>query len=55
MRRKRRFLKVTKINFKVSTSEAWFPELERVLNSAKDEYFFPRERWSLWGPTAALG
>lgn len=49
------------MNFKVSTSETWFPELERVLNSEKDEYFFPENtgasgtpRWP-WVNTARLG
>lgn len=31
-----------KVNLKVSTSETWFPELERVLSSEKEEYFFQR-------------
>lgn len=44
-----------KMNFKVSTNEAWFPELERVLNSGKDEYFFPREHEGLWGPRCGPG
>lgn len=29
------------MNFKVGTSETWFPELERVLNSEKEGYYFP--------------
>ena len=49
------------IKIKVSTSEAWFPELARVLNSAKGENFFSREKSSGagWGglrrPHAAPG
>ena len=49
------------IKIKVSTSEAWFPELARVLNSAKGENFFSREKSSgagwrgLRGPHAAPG
>lgn len=49
------------MNFKVSTSETWFPELERVLNSEKDEYFFPENTGASGAPrepwinTARLG
>ena len=49
------------IKIKVSTSEACFPELARVLNSAKGENFFSREKSSgagwrgLRGPRAAPG
>lgn len=49
------------IKIKVSTSEAWFPELARVLNSAKGENFLSREKSSgagwrgLRGPHAAPG
>lgn len=39
-----------KITFMVSTNEAWFPELERVLNSGKDEYFFPENIRAFGGP-----
>lgn len=44
-----------KMNFKVSTNEAWFPELERVLNSGKDEYFFPENTRAFGAPAVALG
>lgn len=49
------------MNFKVSMSETWFPELERVLNSEKVEYFFPENTgasgtpWWSWVNTARLG
>lgn len=39
-----------KINLKVSTREAWFPELERVLNSGKDEYFVPENTRAFGAP-----
>lgn len=48
------------MNFKVSTSETWFPELERVLNS-EEEYFFPENTGASgtprrpWVNTARLG
>lgn len=59
MRRRRReeeevFEVDIKTNFKVSTSEAWFPELERVLNSGKDEYFSP-ENTGGSGPLCPTG
>lgn len=40
-----------KVNLKVSTSETWFPELERVLSSEKEEHFFPEDT----GAPGALG
>lgn len=43
------------MNFKVSTTEAWFPELERVLNSGKEEYFSPENTRAFGAPAAALG
>lgn len=35
---------------KVSTREAWFPELERVLNSGKEEYFVPENTRAFGAP-----
>lgn len=44
-----------KINFKVSTSEAWFPELEKVLNSGKEESFFSQRTREPLGPHCCTG